>query len=199
MVLQGRIRHLLRHAERDRDYAEPAWLQHRDHRAVEQRLRPDVGVGQSASGNIAAGRSVPGAGRRHTLRDASRQRARGELRRGTGADVRQSGARARADAAVARWASSESSGATWRSKWRTSARTPTTSIVTLRGRRPGLRSTGTTPRRETRRSRRATTPTCRIPFSSAICRPCGRPIRRCTTSLPRRRCSRARRFRSTGC
>ena len=86
---QGRLRRLLRLAERDRDYAEPARLQHRDDGAVEQRLRADVGIGESACGDFAARRSVPGAGGWHPVLDAGRHLARRGFRRRAGDQLRQ--------------------------------------------------------------------------------------------------------------
>ena len=195
---EGRVRRLLRLAERDSDHAEPARLQHGDDGAVEQRLRADVGVGESARGDFAARRSVPGAGGWHTVLDTGRQRARRGFRRRSVDQLRQPRSRARAAAALAR-------GRAERARPQHGDRGGVRRHVFRRRRsehppgHPARRSTGTTRTRGTRRWRPRTTETSRIRSSSATSRRCAPRIRRCTTSLPRRRSSPARRFRRTGC
>ena len=98
---QGRLWRVLRLPERHCDYAEPARFQHGNHGAVEQRLRSDVGIGESACGDLASRRSVPGASGWHAVRDPGRHVTRRELRRGSGDQLRQSRSRARPAAAVA--------------------------------------------------------------------------------------------------
>ena len=125
---QRRLWRVLRLAERDRDYAQPARLQHGDDDSVEQRLRADVGIGESACGDLAARRSVPGESGWHTILDAGRRVARRRLRRRSGAQLTATSiASTRACSGGVR-ACRKSSAATWRSRWRTSARIPTTSI-----------------------------------------------------------------------
>ena len=125
---QGRLRRLLRLAERDRDYAEPARLQHRDDGAVEQRLRTDVGLGESACGDLAPRRSVPGESGWHPVLDAGRQRSRRGFRRRSVDQLTATSIASTRDCSGGVRACRKSSAATWRSRWRMSARTPTTSI-----------------------------------------------------------------------
>ncbi len=61
---QGRLRPVLRHAERRRlRELQPARLQRRDDQRLEHGLRPELAAWRSGQRHLAAGRSVPGAGR----------------------------------------------------------------------------------------------------------------------------------------
>ena len=58
---QGRLRHVLRHAQRPRLDAQPGRLRRHDHQPAQQRLRSDLRAGRSEERDPAAGRSLPGA------------------------------------------------------------------------------------------------------------------------------------------
>ena len=124
---QRRLWRVLRLAERDRDYAQPARLQHGDDDAVEQRLRADVDIGESACRHLAAGRSVPGESGWHTIRRRRpARRSAATSSPGRRSTMATSIVSTRACSGGVR-ACRKSSAATWRSRWRTSARIPTMS------------------------------------------------------------------------
>ena len=76
---QGRLRHVLRHAERVDLHAAHDRLQRDEHAGHEQRLRTDLGARQPGARHPAADRSVPAPRRRHALRPDRRRQPRDRL------------------------------------------------------------------------------------------------------------------------
>ena len=99
---QGRLRHVLRHAERGQLHAAHDRLQRDEHARDEQRLRTDLGAREPRRRDSSADRSVPAARRRHALRPDRWRQPRCRLVARQCRDDRQPGSEAPARAAVSR-------------------------------------------------------------------------------------------------
>ena len=193
-----RLRHLLRHAQRDEFGRRPVRLLARHQHAAHQRCRHHLARGRSQERHLAARRSLPGPRRRHSLRRSAPGRARLHGSRRPGLHLRSLRSAASARAALAR-------------RRPAGARRQHAGRGVLLGaiRRPAVRDHAPRcPARavlehdqyaQQRDRHQPESAGDRIRSTSATSNRCGPPIRRSTSTCPRWRSSPARRSRRIGC